>query len=81
MINSVPGRLFKRDHSHHAGHLDNRPGNFGGPLIDGDREVVGVVFAIESATGHGLIVPAGALRDAMSTRDFLRQIRHPADPR
>lgn len=47
-----------------------RPGNSGGPLVDDDGEVVGVVFAIETATGYGLAVPAKALKKAMKRRDF-----------
>lgn len=37
------------------------PGNSGSPLLDGDDRVVGVVFAIETATGDGLAIPASTL--------------------
>lgn len=47
-----------------------RPGNSGGPLVDADGVVVGVVFAIERSTGYGLAVPVTALRDAMKRRGF-----------
>jgi S1-C subfamily serine protease len=38
------------------------PGNSGGPLLDERGEVVGIVYAIERATGFGLAIPAETLR-------------------
>ena len=38
-----------------------RPGNSGSPLLDSAGSVVGVVFAIETATGDGLAIPASTL--------------------
>lgn len=46
------------------------PGNSGGPLVDEDGNVVGVVFAIERASGYGLAVPIEALISAMDQRGF-----------
>lgn len=41
------------------------PGNSGGPLIDERGTVVGVVYAIEIATGNGLAVPVSTLRESL----------------
>jgi S1-C subfamily serine protease len=38
-----------------------RPGNSGGPLLDEEGLVVGVVFALEVGTGFALAVPVGTL--------------------
>jgi len=46
------------------------PGNSGGPLVDEDGNVVGVVFAVERSTGYGLAVPIDALTRAMKQRGF-----------
>lgn len=48
-----------------------KPGNSGGPLIDPSGQVVGVVYAIEIATGLGLVVPVSTLRDALNSDDAL----------
>jgi len=44
------------------------PGNSGGPLLDADGHVVGIVYAVELATGHGLVIPASEIKSAMSGR-------------
>jgi len=38
-----------------------KPGSSGSPLLNIDGRVVGVVFAIETATGDGLAIPASTL--------------------
>jgi S1-C subfamily serine protease len=43
-----------------------RPGNSGGPLLDEEGRVVGVVFALEIGTGYGLAVPVGTLLDRLA---------------
>ena len=39
-----------------------QPGNSGSPLLDAAGRVVGVVFALETGTGHGLAMPLSTLR-------------------
>lgn len=45
------------------------PGNSGGPVLDSSGAVIGVVFGIETATGHGLAVPASAVLALLEQRD------------
>lgn len=42
-----------------------REGNSGGPLLDEDGRVVGVVFALETGRGTGLAVPVATLLDRL----------------
>lgn len=42
------------------------PGSSGGPLVDLQGRVVGVVFALERATDYGLAIPVSDLRDALA---------------
>lgn len=48
-----------------------QPGNSGGPLIDRNGLVVGVVYAIEIATDYGLVVPVSTLRSHLDTQGAL----------
>ena len=47
-----------------------REGNSGGPLLDEQGRVVGVVFALESGAGTGLAVPAQTLLDRLDEADL-----------
>jgi S1-C subfamily serine protease len=42
-----------------------RQGNSGGPLLDEEGRVVGVVFALEVGTGYGLVVPVTTLLERL----------------
>lgn len=45
-----------------------RPGNSGSPLLDSAGRVVGVVFALDSGSGHGLAMPLRALQSFLAVR-------------
>lgn len=47
-----------------------RQGNSGGPLLDDDGRVVGVVFALENERGTGLAVPVETLLDRLDGADL-----------
>ncbi len=47
-----------------------RPGNSGGPLIDADGRVIGVIFALTGPAGDGLAVPVDVLLDRIEQRGF-----------
>lgn len=51
-------------------------GNSGGPLIDRNGLVVGVVYAIEIATDYGLVVPVSTLRHALASDTALSTTDH-----
>jgi S1-C subfamily serine protease len=46
------------------------PGNSGGPLIDADGLVIGVIFALTGPGGDGLAVPVDVLLDRLEQRGF-----------
>jgi S1-C subfamily serine protease len=48
-----------------------RPGNSGGPLIDADGFVIGVIFALTGPRGDGLAVPVDVLLDRLDRQGFL----------
>lgn len=44
-----------------------RPGNSGSPVLDGSGRLVGVVFALDTADGHGLAMPLSTLQTFLAT--------------
>jgi S1-C subfamily serine protease len=45
-------------------------GNSGGPLLDDEGKVVGVVFAVDVGSGDGLVVPIDTLLDRLDDREL-----------
>ena len=46
------------------------PGNSGGPLIDAEGQVIGVIFALTGPDGDGLAVPVDVLVDRLERQGF-----------
>ncbi|WP_245617756.1 S1C family serine protease [Nitriliruptor alkaliphilus] len=47
-----------------------RQGNSGGPLLDEEGHVIGVVFALDVTSGDGLVVPIDTLLERLDGRDL-----------
>lgn len=54
--------------------VEIHPGNSGGPAIDDEDRVVGVVYAIEVATERSLIVPVETLHRLLANPDGLEMV-------
>lgn len=61
------GRVMRSD-------VDVRPGNSGGPALDDDGRVVGVVYAIDLRSDLSLIVPVSTLSDLLSDTKKLNPV-------
>jgi S1-C subfamily serine protease len=72
VIDYVEGTIFDQTSQVMRITAPLRPGNSGGALLNADGELVGVVFALEIATGYGLVIPAAALESAVAAATFDR---------
>ena len=68
VVDHVDGRVFGQQAPSIRISNEIRPGNSGGPLLDDEGRVVGVVYAIELSTDYGLVVPINALRRAVASK-------------
>jgi S1-C subfamily serine protease len=59
----VPGQVMRLT-------ADVQPGNSGGPVLDTEGRVVGIVYAIELSTGYGLAIPLDTLRKLIQAGGF-----------
>ena len=78
MVARTSDRLFGADAGALALDVEVAPGSSGGPVLDPDGRVVGVIYALSVDDGRGLAVPVSALRDALEAGDGLVDV--PACP-
>jgi S1-C subfamily serine protease len=73
-LDSAPGRRFGEPGPVLRMNASVRPGNSGGPLLDDDANVVGVIFAYEVATLHALAVPRERLESVLADPQALQPV-------
>jgi len=61
VIDRIPGDAFGVPGTVLRVNAEVQPGNSGGPLLDGQGRVAGVVYAIEISTGFGLAFPLSTM--------------------
>jgi S1-C subfamily serine protease len=67
LTDTVPGANFDEPNPIEELSGKVQPGNSGGPLLDTDGRVTGVVFAMVVSTGRGLAIDLATLKDFLST--------------
>lgn len=71
VVDTVAGRAFGDAATVIRIDATVRRGNSGGPLFDANGSVVGIVFAVEAATGYGLALDVDALLDRRRAAAFV----------
>ena len=71
MVARTSDRLFGSEAGALALDVEVAPGNSGGPVLDPDGQLVGVVYALAVEGGRGFAVPVTALQDALQAADAL----------
>jgi S1-C subfamily serine protease len=74
-LDRAPGRRFEEPGPVLRMSTSVQPGNSGGPLLDEDAHVVGVVYAYEVATLLSLAVPRERLQDVLADPAALEPVR------
>jgi len=70
VVDYVDGTVFEENSRIMRVTVPLRHGNSGGALLNRDGDLVGVVFALERATGYGLVIPASALQSTIASARF-----------
>ena len=74
-LDRAPGRRFEEPGPVLRMSTSVQPGNSGGPLIDEEGRVVGVVYAYEIATLLSLAVPRERLQDVLADPAALEPVQ------